>query len=127
MSEAKCQLKFSNNNLSLIFHIFDYWNTTPNFQLKKILDCSIKSRKCIKVERKKNFTSLCCLGYGPKKNRAPKYCFRKSFLQDELYSGKFLPMVRDRINSRPLRNGLCRLNLCRKLTKRDFVCCMWIT
>jgi len=80
----------------------------------KILDCATKSRKCLKVKKKKNFTPLSFLtpnAYGHMKKRVPKYCGRKSFLHDEQYCGKFLPMFGDLINSRLLKNGSHRLNL----------------
>ena len=50
-------VEFSNNNLLPTCHIFDDLIATINFQHPKILDCGIKSKKCVKIERKKNFTS----------------------------------------------------------------------
>ena len=87
---------------------------TPHLQLLKILDCGTKFRKCLKVEKKKNFSLLSSLApnpYGPKKKRVLKYHGRKLFLQDEQHCGKSLPMFGDLINSRLLRNGSPRLNI----------------
>ena len=56
--EATSIIEFLNNSISPSCHIFYYLNTTPNFQLSKILDCGVKSRKCVKIEGKKNFTLL---------------------------------------------------------------------
>ena len=56
--EVTSIIEFSNNSISPSGHIFYDLNTTPNFQLSKILDCGVKSRKCVKIEVKKNFTTL---------------------------------------------------------------------
>jgi len=52
--EAKSMLEFSNDSLSLSCNICDDLNTTPNFQLSKILDYAVKSSKCAKIEGNKN-------------------------------------------------------------------------
>ena len=77
-------VEFSNNNLLSTCHIFDDLITTINFQLSKILDCGIKSRKCVKIERKKNFTSLILLTFDNlelKMKRVLKFDQRASLLQ----------------------------------------------
>ena len=59
-------------------------NTTPNFQLSKILDCGIKSRKCVKIEGKKNFTSLIFLtsnNFESKKKRVSRFGRATSFMK----------------------------------------------
>ena len=55
-----------------------------NFQLSKILGCGIKSKKCVKIERKKNFTSLILLTFDNlelKMKTVSKFDRRASFLQ----------------------------------------------
>ena len=55
--EMRYKIEFSKNNLPPTCHIFEDLITRINFQLSKIFGCGIKSRKCVKVERKKCFTS----------------------------------------------------------------------
>jgi len=55
--EVRSMVEFSDNNLPPTCHIFEDLITRINFQLSKIFGCGIKSRKCVKVERKKCFTS----------------------------------------------------------------------
>ena len=77
-------IEFSNNSITLSFHIFYYLNTTPNFQLAKILNGVVKSRKCIKIEGKKNFTSLIFLtsnNFESKKKRVSRFGRVTSFLK----------------------------------------------
>ena len=51
--EVTSIIEFLNNSISPSCHIFYYLNITPNFQLSKILDCGVKSRKCVKIEGRK--------------------------------------------------------------------------
>jgi len=82
--EVTSIIEFSNNTISPSCHIFYYLNTTPNFQLSKILDCGVKSRKCVKIEGKKNFTSLIFLtsnNFEYKKKRVSRFGQATSFLK----------------------------------------------
>jgi len=60
--QGKFKFEFSKEDLNTISYIFD---DTRNLQLLKILDCDTKLRKCLKVEKKKNFTPLSFLAYNP--------------------------------------------------------------
>ena len=74
-------LEFSNNSLSANHHMFYDSYTTPNFQLSKTLNCGVKSRKCAKIEGKKNFTSLIfptSNNLEPKKKKATRFDRRVS-------------------------------------------------
>jgi len=76
-------LEFSNNSLSSSCHIFDDLNITPNFKFLKILNYGVKSRKCVKIKGKKNFTSLILLtsnNFEPKKKRVSRFGRSVSFL-----------------------------------------------
>ena len=55
--EVRYMVEFSKNNLPPTCHIFEDLITKINFQLSKNFRCGIKSRKCVKIERKKCFTS----------------------------------------------------------------------
>ena len=82
--EVTSIIEFSNNSISLSCHIFYYLNTTPNFQLSKILDCGVKSRKYVKIEGKKNFTSLIFLTSNNcvyKKKKVSRFGQTTSFLK----------------------------------------------
>ena len=82
--EVPSKIQFSNNSIFPSCHIFYDLNTTPNFQLSKILDCGIKSRKCVKIEGKKNFTSLIFLtsnNFESKKKRVSRFGRATSFLK----------------------------------------------
>ena len=61
--ELRSIVEFSNDKLLPTCHIFDDLITTINFSHPKILDCGIKSKKCVKIKRKKNFTSLILLTF----------------------------------------------------------------
>ena len=59
-------------------------NSTLYFQLSKILDCGVKSRKCVKIEGKKKFTSLIFLtsdNFESKKKRVSRFGQATSFLK----------------------------------------------
>jgi len=76
-------LGISNNSLPSSCHIFHDLSTTPNSQLSKILDCDVKSTKCVKIKGKKNFTSLILLtsnNFEPKKKRVSRFGRSASFL-----------------------------------------------
>jgi len=82
--EVRYMLEFSNNNLLLIYHIFDNLITIINFQHPKILDYSIKSKNCVKIERKKIFISPILLTFDNlelKTKMVSKFDRRASFLQ----------------------------------------------
>jgi len=94
--EVKSMLEFSNNILSLECHIFDDLNTTPNFPLSKILICGIKSRKCVKVKGKKNFTPLFLLtsnNFVSKKKRLSRFGRKASFLKNSKKSVHIYEML----------------------------------
>jgi hypothetical protein len=55
--EVRSVVEFLDNNLPPTCHIFEDLSTTTNFQLSNFFSCGIKSRKCVKVERNKCFTS----------------------------------------------------------------------
>jgi len=82
--EVRSMVEFSQNNLPSNCHIFDDLITRTNFQLLKIIGCDIKSRKCVKIERKKCFTSLISLisnNFEPMRKRASKFDREASFLK----------------------------------------------
>ena len=82
--EVKFKLEFLNNILSPNCHIFDDLNTTPSYQLPKIVDCSVKSRKCVKIKGKKDFISLIFLtsnNFESKKKRVSRFGRTASFLK----------------------------------------------
>ena len=77
-------VEFLNNNVTPISHIFYDLITTINFQHSKILDCSTKSRKCVNIARRTNFTSLIlltCNNLEPKVKRVKKFDRRALLLQ----------------------------------------------
>ena len=77
-------VEFSQNNLPPNCHIFDDLITRTNFQLLKIIGCDIKSRKYVKIGRKKYFTSLISLisnNFEPMRKRASKFDREASFLK----------------------------------------------
>ena len=83
--EIRSIVEFSHNNLPSTCYIFEDLITTTNFQLSKIFCCGIKSRKCVKVERKKCFASLISLisnNFKPKMKKVLKFDQRASFLQN---------------------------------------------
>ena len=69
--------------LQVITFFYDL-NTTPNFRLSKILDSGVKSRKCVQIEGKENFTSLLFLAsnnFEPKMKRVSRFCWATSFFK----------------------------------------------
>ena len=81
--EVTSIIEFLNNSISPSCHIFYDLNITPNFQVLKILDCGVKSRKCVKIEGKKNFTSLIFLtsnNFETMKKRVLRFDRSASFL-----------------------------------------------
>ena len=82
--EVRSMVEFSKYNLTPTCRIFDDLITTTNFQISKILDCGIKSRKCVKIERENCFTSLISLisnNFEPKMKRISRFGRIASLLQ----------------------------------------------